>query len=58
MTKKEKKVNLLREKEALERQQPALKKGFFEFVESFRKYKEMRKQVVGEKRRLATKVKR
>lgn len=58
MTKKEKKVNLVREKEAIERQQPTLKKGFFEFVESFRKYKEMRKQVVGDKRRLAAKVKR
>lgn len=58
MTKKERKVNLVREKEALERQQPALKKGFFEFVESFRKYKKMRKQVVGDERRLAAKAKR
>lgn len=58
MTKKERKVNLVREKEALERQQPALKRGFFEFVESFRKYKEMRKRVVGGERRLAAKAKR
>jgi len=57
MTKRERKVNLVREKEVLERRQPSLKKGFFEFVESFRKYKEMRRQVVGEGRRIAAKAK-
>lgn len=58
MTKKKKEVDLVQEKEQLEHQQPSLKKGFFEFVESFRKYKEMRRQLVGEGRRAAAKVKR
>lgn len=58
MTKREKKVDLVQEKEQLERQQPTFKKGFFEFVDSFRKYKEMRRQVVGEGRRAAARAKR
>ncbi len=58
MTEKKKKVDLVEERDQLERQHPALKKGFFDFVESFRKYKEMRRQVVGEGRRATARAKR
>ncbi len=58
MTEKERKIDLVQERDQLERQHPALRKGFFDFVESFRKYKEMRRQVVGEGRGGAARAKR